>query len=196
MDGPRAIEIVNGAAFMEQLAPKYSEVTDEAISSLAADDVLRSLGIDAKDLVEGGDPMIVDTGNRFMLVGVKNVATLAALTPDQTAIETISEHLDLIGYYVFCRTGENVIEATTRMFALRYGIPEEAATGMAAGPLGCLLYDRFGLKQQRILIEQGTYMTTPSPSLLDVRLSLEEGRIVGLMVGGYGKVMEDRLVQY
>ena len=49
LDGPRAIEIVDAAAFMEQPAPQYAEVTNEAISSVRADDVLRSLGIGADD---------------------------------------------------------------------------------------------------------------------------------------------------
>ena len=196
VDGPRAIEIVDGAAFMEQLAPQYSSEIDWAGPTVRADQILRSLGLDAAGLIEGGDPVVVDTGNRFMQVGLDSVETLRELTPDQAAIERISEHLDLIGYYVFAQTGEKGMAATTRMFAPRYGIPEEAATGMAAGPLGCLLHDRFGLKQERILIEQGAHMEPPSPSLLDVRLTLEDGQIAGLMVGGYGKVMTDRTIRY
>lgn len=196
VDGPRAIEIVDGAAFMEQLAPRYSSDIDWAGQAVRADQILRSLGLDAADLIEGGDPVVVDTGNRFMLVGLDSVATLRELTPDQAAIERVSEHLDLIGYYVFAQTGEKGMAATTRMFAPRYGIPEEAATGMAAGPLGCLLHDRFGLEQERILIEQGAHMEPPSPSLLDVRLTLEDGKIAGLMVGGYGKVIANRIIRY
>jgi predicted PhzF superfamily epimerase YddE/YHI9 len=73
------------------------------------------------------------------------------------------------------------------MFAPRYGIPEESATGMAAGPLACLLHDVLGDRRAHFVIEQGRYMTLPSVSRILVDLDLKGGRIAGLMAGGEGR---------
>ena len=80
--------------------------------------------------------------------------------------------------------------AGARMFAPRYGITEEAATGMAAGPLACYLYDIMGRTQANMLIEQGYLMSPPSPSAIHVKLELFDGRIKGLMAGGSAKSVE------
>jgi len=195
VDGPRAIRITEGAAFMEQTAPRYSGEADWAQAGVTRAQVLDALGLDEDDLIDGVAPVVVDTGNRFLLVGLKDTGALGDLVPDQAAIERISEKLDLIGFYVFVPL-EGETDATARMFAPRYGIDEESATGMAAGPLGCLLHDRFGNRKEQLLIEQGTWMTPPSPGLLDVRLTRPDARITGLMVGGYGRVMEKRVIGY
>jgi len=180
VDGPRKIIIRDGQAFMEQLAPEY----DEAVDTRA---VLASLGLDAGHLMAGHAPLVVNTGNRFMLVAVQDAAVLAAIKPDQNKIEAISEAHDLIGYYVFTLDAEGA-DATARMFAPRYGIPEEAATGMAAGPLACLLHDQFGIAKATFTIEQGRYMSAPSVSEIHVKLSFKaDGKIAGLMAGGLGK---------
>ena len=196
VDGPRAIEIRNGAAFMEQLGPSYFGEFEWGSDAVREEDVLAALGIARDELLPDGRPVVVDTGNRFLLVGVKDPDVLQGMTANQEQIEAISTDLDLIGFYPFALTGGKDVVATTRMFAPRYGIAEEAATGMAAGPLACLLHDRFGLGETRVLIEQGRYMTPASVSLLDVRLSVEAGAITGLMAGGYGKVMQERTVSY
>ncbi|HEY0742034.1 MAG TPA: PhzF family phenazine biosynthesis protein, partial [Chryseosolibacter sp.] len=94
---------------------------------------------------------------------------------------------DLIGYYVFSeQTNTAGRDASTRMFAPRYGILEEAGTGMAAGPLACYLYDVLGRKREKFLIEQGWFMNEPSPSVLSAELSVVAGKIHSVMVGGKG----------
>ena len=132
-----------------------------------------------------------------MIVGVKSSTILARATPDLEAILAISEPLDLVGFYVFTtETASPGHAASARMFAPRYGIDEETATGMAAGPLACLLRDRLGISGDTIVIEQGMFMAPPSPSLLEARLDLSNGAITGLMVGGFGAVMEDRKIDF
>ncbi|MEQ8901843.1 MAG: PhzF family phenazine biosynthesis protein [Roseovarius sp.] len=195
VDGPRAIRITEGAAFMEQTAPRYSDEADWSQAGVTRADVLDALGLDEGDLTGSTPPSVVDTGVRFLLVGLRDVATLRDLQPDMAGIDRISERLDLIGVYVFVPL-EGEADATTRMFAPRYGIAEEAATGMAAGPLGCLLHDRFGYAKDRLLIEQGALMIPPSASLLDIRLTRPDGEITGLMVGGHGHVKDERVVRY
>jgi len=195
VDGPRQIMIKDGAAYMEQLAPKYRASGDWTAEEVTAADVLLSLGLRADDPDVTAEPVLVNTGNSFIIVGLATGRALANLTPDFARIGDISERLDLIGYYVFT-TDETATEydATTRMFAPRYAIVEEAATGMAAGPLACFLRDHHGVEKDTLVIEQGLYMTPVSPSLITVELDLENDGITGLMAGGHGRVSKSLVV--
>ncbi|WP_432452664.1 MULTISPECIES: PhzF family phenazine biosynthesis protein [unclassified Agarivorans] len=192
VDGSRKIMIKNGAAYMEQVAPTYLNHRDWNPKGVTLEDVLDSLGLDAADLDPRIEPMVVNTGNSFAMVGVSEGARLALLSPDFAKISEISERLELIGYYVFTTdAAATTKDATTRMFAPRFAINEESATGMAAGPLACLLHDYLGLKQSSITIEQGKYMQPASLSQISVELIVaRDGQIQGLMAGGYGKLMK------
>ncbi|WP_282048627.1 PhzF family phenazine biosynthesis protein [Maribacter aquivivus] len=185
IDGNRKIEIQGDLAFMEQLAPKYVDPVERE------NDILNSLGLTKEDLRSNAPIQVVNTGNSFLLIPVKDVKTLEDITPHFDAIENISEVYDLIGYYVFTIDASAEIDATTRMFAPRYGILEEAATGMAAGPLASYLFDVLQLKQTTFKIQQGKYMSPPSSSALEVQLHVENEHITGLMVGGKGVVANE-----
>ena len=192
VDGPRKIILDHGMAYMEQLAPTYTPASKWADHGVTLCDVLKSLAITSDDLDDRARPVLVNTGNNFIVIAVKDQATLANITPDQDAINAISEKLDLIGYYIFTtETNDAGIDATTRMFAPRYGIAEEAATGMAAGPLACVLHDLLDIKKDSFLIAQGEFMAEPSPSQIKVTLDLKDDRITGLLAGGQGKVMKN-----
>jgi PhzF family phenazine biosynthesis protein len=191
VDGPRKIILDAGMAYMEQLAPSYRAAADWQKDGVTHADVLASLGLENADLDDRTHPVLVNTGNNFIVLAVKDQATLQNIKPDQDKINAISEKLDLIGYYIFTtKTGDEAIDATTRMFAPRYGIAEEAATGMAAGPLACVLHDFLDMKKDTFLIAQGAFMPEPSPSQIKVTLDLKDGRITGLVAGGQGKVMK------
>ncbi len=188
VDGPRKILVQNGAVYMEQRAPRYEADTDWAGTGVTRAEALDALGLATDRLDARVTPQVVDTGNRFLLVGVAREADLAAIVPDQQAIGRISEALDLIGFYAFAvTTGTGPAHATTRMFAPRFGIAEESATGMTAGPLACLLHDILGDRRTHFAIEQGRFMSSPSVSRILVDLEIERGRITGLMAGGEGR---------
>lgn len=181
IDGTRAIMLSDGMAFMEQKAPRYQELGEP----VSVEAVMKSLGLTRADVHPEIAPLVVNTGNSFMLIPLRDEKTLASLEPDMAAITEISERLDLIGYYAFTtETKQAASDAAARMFAPRYGIPEESGTGMAAGPLGCLLHDRMNVKKPEIVIEQGYLMRPPSPSALFVRLDVVDGAIRGLLAGG------------
>ncbi|WP_319544981.1 PhzF family phenazine biosynthesis protein [Ruegeria conchae] len=189
VDGPRRILMKEGAAYMEQLAPKYAIPEEWVTKGISIDDVLNSLGISRHHLDQEIPPILVNTGNSFIVIGLADADSLANVKPDFAKITQISERLDLIGYYVFTRDPSATDrDATTRMFAPRYAIEEEAATGMAAGPLACVLHDFVGSSQRSFQIEQGVFMNPASPSLIKVDLDIENGTISGLMAGGYGMV--------
>lgn len=180
VDGDRAIEVQGDFAYMAQLKPSYIDVSHKL------EQILLSLGLEQQHIV--GSPRIVNTGNGFLVVGVSDIETLESIQPNQSIIEQLSEEYDLIGYYVF--TSETNVagrDASTRMFAPRYGIDEESATGMAAGPLACYLHDIMHIQKDSFQIEQGYAMQPASPSCINVVLNFEQGDIVGLKAGGVGK---------
>ncbi|MCZ4293427.1 PhzF family phenazine biosynthesis protein [Vibrio sinaloensis] len=188
IDGNRSIIVEDGYAYMEQLAPRYTEIDEEIPTVLAA------LGLSSQEVI--ASPIIANTGNSFILVGVKDIATLNRIDADEAMINRLSEQYDLIGFYVFTiETNISGRDASTRMFAPRYGIKEEAATGMAAGPLACYLYDYMHITRDKFAIEQGYSMPVASPSCIEVTIGLENGAITSLLAGGTGVVSRYQTVE-
>ncbi|ADV48066.1 phenazine biosynthesis protein PhzF family [Cellulophaga algicola DSM 14237] len=189
IDGSRGIRIIGENAFMEQRAPKYASLENYKAA------ILKSVGLDTADLLPNTSIQLVNTGNSFVLIPVKTTKALKNLKPNLALIKKISIELEAVGYYAFTPTSSNVeSDATTRMFAPSYGISEEAATGMAAGPLASYLYDVMSIDKRRFMIQQGNFMDSPSPSLIIVDLNIEKGKITQLMAGGKGVVKEELII--
>jgi PhzF family phenazine biosynthesis protein len=175
--GDREIAIDRDHVFMQQPRPAIAPFP-------RAGEIAQALGV-ARDVVLG-DPVRADHGMPFVLVETTRDA-LAAAVPALAAIEALSNEADVVGFYVFARdVGDaNAVgnaDATIRMFAPRVGIPEEPATGMAAGLLGGYLARDAEREEYRFV--QGALMPQPSPSELIVRV--EPDRIV---VGGSARVI-------
>ncbi len=186
IDGIRAITVHGDTIYMEQRAPEYHPV---ALDEPLGQQILNSVGISAKHLLPGTAPTVVSTGNAFLLLPLQDATSVASLAPIQESIQTVSEALDLVGYYVFSPdTRQAGRDAGARMFAPRFGIQEESATGMAAGPLACYLYDVLGTPSTELNIEQGWLMEPPLPSVISVKLTVTNGTISTLMVGGRARV--------
>ncbi|CAM3606478.1 PhzF family phenazine biosynthesis protein [Zobellia roscoffensis] len=186
IDGSRKIQMIGDLAFMEQLAPKYADVSHKESA------ILKSLGLNKVDLLANAPIQLVNTGNSFILIPVKSKEILKSIVPDLNLITEVSKEFDLIGYYVFSTDMESTAyDATSRMFAPSYGIEEEAGTGMAAGPLASYMFDVLKNKQNSFKIQQGKYMKIPSPSLILVNLQIEKDEIMGLMAGGVGLLQNE-----
>lgn len=191
IDGVRQIIFTDKLAFMEQAAPVFEPVNQ--VNQLA---VMEALGITRSELINGHTSMVVNTGNRFLMVPLKSDSILAQLRPDLEKIATLSERLSLIGFYPFAaNSSDSMPQATTRMFAPYYGINEEAGTGMAAGPLACYLYHFTEQKYLHYQLEQGRFMATPSRSLLKVNLVVNKGTIEKLFVGGDAYVANEFAIE-
>jgi len=191
IDGRREIYMDGEMAYMEQISPKYDELDE-----IALDRLFKSLGIDRKVLLPKTQPCVVNTGNSFLVTALKNKDTVSSIIPDFDLISEISEEFGLIGYYIFSlETVTFGRDASARMFAPRYGINEESATGMAAGPLACYLHDKMRIEKEKVTIEQGHLMSPPSPSVIIVTLHIEDGSISRLMAGGKAAVSESRIIE-
>ena len=191
IDGIRKITTTSELAFMEQKAPTYLDVSHKK------KEILASLNLSEKDLLKDAAISIVNTGNSFLILPLANSDILKNIKPNLDLIAQISEEFDLIGYYIFTLdTKDQDRDVTTRMFAPRYGIEEEAGTGMAAGPLASYLYDKLDNKKKRFLIQQGKFMNQPSVSLIIVELEISNNKIVGLMAGGKGISVTKKIIEF
>ncbi len=132
IDGNRDIYFKNGLPYMEQTSPAYTNVEAEL------SEILESLNLSYADLSENYLPSIVNTGNSFLIVPVANEGVLKKLQPDMQKVKEYSDKHNLIGYYVFFLPIEKGGAVSTRMFAPRYGINEEAATGNGGRSIGLL----------------------------------------------------------
>ncbi len=169
--GDREIAIEGERVFMQQPRPSIAPFP-------RAGEIARALAIPREAIA--GEPVRADHGMPFVLVEAAYDA-LAAAVPNSRAIEALSEEADVVGLYVYAR-GVDGFDATIRMFAPRVGIPEEPATGMAAGLLGGYLARDEERAEFRFL--QGALMPQPSPSELIVRV--EPDRIIA---GGSAAVL-------
>ncbi|MBT5185924.1 MAG: PhzF family phenazine biosynthesis isomerase [Kordiimonadaceae bacterium] len=180
IDGNRDILLEDGYAFMEQIPQYFKDIDAEDVET-----VMNSLELTKDHLIDGLVPMISNTGVSFLIIPLKDNIALATIETVIDQINAISEKYDLIGYYAFTTDPvDKSHNVTTRMFAPRYGINEESATGMAAGNLSAYLFEHMNFKCDKIIIEQGFFMDEPSYSEIIVNLTIQNGQLVKLMAGG------------
>lgn len=170
--GPVAVELEPGVgrsarARMSQPVPSWQAFP-------RAGELLGALGLDGSELpVE-----VYANGPRHVLVAASRADVVAALAPDLQAIERI---VGAAG--VSCFAGRGGGSYKTRMFAPGLGVPEDPATGSAAGPLAVhlLRHGRIAFGQE-IEIEQG--LEIGRPSLLRAAVEGRDQAIERVLVGG------------
>jgi trans-2,3-dihydro-3-hydroxyanthranilate isomerase len=120
-------------------------------------------------------------GPTFVYVELESAAAVAALAPDLNMLVQILED----GVSCFARADGGW---KTRMFAPADGVPEDPATGSAAGPLAVHLarHGRIAFGEE-IVISQGVELLRPST--LYARVEGEGDRIDRVLVGGSAKIV-------
>lgn len=181
IEGIHDLRFEDDAIFLSQKAPVFHG-QDEALSFRA----LAALGLSKSALLPGQFAEVVNTGVNFLILPLISEKVLKEITPRFLEIEALSEDLGLIGFYpFFVDETHGEITAFSRMFAPRFGISEESATGMAAGPLGCFLNTRLRLAKLQFFLGQGYHMEPASPSRLNVQLIRANHQIQEVWVGGH-----------
>ncbi len=143
-----------------------------------AEALLAALGVEESRLpVE-----LYDNGLHHVYVTLGSEDEVAALEPDLNALARLP---DVLGVNCFAGSGT---AWKTRMFAPAGGVPEDPATGSAAGPLACHVV-RHGLVEPgtEIEISQGTEIRRPSTLYARVEGSPE--KIEKVEVGGSAVVV-------
>jgi trans-2,3-dihydro-3-hydroxyanthranilate isomerase len=162
------------------------------------DAVAKALGLTEADLWPGVPIQPGSTGNKFLLVPLRDRATVDRAVLDVRGMLAAMGDRPHIGIFVFAPDPDPAAgRVYSRMFAPHTsGIPEDPATGSASGPLGAYLVLNRLVKQAgevRIVSEQGTKMGRQS--FIHIRLAMQREQVTGIRVGGTAvPVLEGELV--
>ena len=139
----------------------------------AADELLAAVGVERSELpIE-----VYDNGVRHVYVALESEDAVAAVRPD---LSRVAELPGVVGINCFGGSGTNW---KTRMFAPVDGVPEDPATGSAAGPLALHLarHGRIGFGDE-VEISQGVEVGRPSTLYARARGSVDD--VEAVEVGG------------
>jgi trans-2,3-dihydro-3-hydroxyanthranilate isomerase len=106
-------------------------------------------------------PQVVSTGNRTLVIPLGDVREVSAAVADVQILNALENDLDVLIAYFFAFVGGRI---HARAFCPGAGVPEDPATGSAAGPLGIYLALHGSLPGgvPRFFIDQGSEMGRPS----------------------------------
>jgi trans-2,3-dihydro-3-hydroxyanthranilate isomerase len=143
-----------------------------------AEELLAAVGVDRSGLPVD----VYDNGVRYVYLELDSPAAVAALVPDLQALARLEEAVG-----VNCVAGAEE-RWKVRMFAPASGVPEDPATGSAAGPLAVHLarHGRIAFGEE-IRIEQGAELGRPST--LFARADGSGERLERVEVGGAAVVV-------
>jgi trans-2,3-dihydro-3-hydroxyanthranilate isomerase len=155
---------------MEQPIPEFEPFD-------GADDVLTAVGVERSEL----PVMSCRNGPVHVYVALPSEEAVAALDPDLAALRKME------GVGVSCFAGRGG-RFKTRMFGPGVGVPEDPATGSAAGPLAVHLARHGWSEYDRpIQIRQGEEIGRPS--VIHARVDGSDERIRRVAVGGAAVVV-------
>lgn len=110
-------------------------------------------------------PQVVSTGLGHLMVPVTAADLIARISPDLRRLAGVLGQMHVGGgAYVFAADDESPgVDVRARFFGPGIAVPEDAATGSAAGPLGAYLH-RYGRLADgaTLVIQQGVEMHRPS----------------------------------
>ena len=146
-----------------------------------------ALGLQPGDLLDtplqGG---IWSAGVPYAIVPLRNAGAIQQIRPDLRAIAEQFGSEESWGIYAVAKASdtEHTTDWRARMFAPGLGHAEDPATGSAAAALAGLIAEQGGLGEgeHSVGIYQGIEMGRPS--LIRLRLRMEDGRLGELMIGG------------
>lgn len=163
--------------FMRQQQPSFGDILDQ-------DAVAAVLNIGPEEIDSRFPIQEVSTGLPFIIVPVKSLAVQRKIKVNiEPFISFVKDH-EAKSLYLFCpQTYQSKNDLNTRMFDYYHGIPEDPATGSAAGCLAAYLlrYRYCGGDKIDLRIEQGCEIKRPS--LLFIRASESSGEFK-INVGG------------
>lgn len=153
-------------------------------------DIARALGLAREDLDESLPIQVISTGLPFLAVPIRALADLRNCRVNAALLTEIYTKLEATGCCPFTRETIEVgtARAHLRMFAPDDNIPEDPATGSAAGALGAYLvhYGACGVEPVdgvfKFVLEQGDWINRPSR--INVEVKGKAGAVEQVRVGG------------
>jgi trans-2,3-dihydro-3-hydroxyanthranilate isomerase len=169
---------------MTQTLPQFGERVADRVR------LGRALGGDGRTVVRHPSPQVVSTGLPQLMIPITSLSVLRSLPSGGTGT-SLASFLTAHGTdCAMCYTEETESpEATVhcRMFAPGLGVPEDPATGSAAGALGSYLVWHQVVRPHggsaRIVVEQGIEIRRPSRIQVEISVG-NGGEITEVRVGG------------
>jgi trans-2,3-dihydro-3-hydroxyanthranilate isomerase len=169
---------------MVQAPPQFGPRLTDGLSLGTA------LGGGAKTVLLDPVPQIVSTALPQLMIPIRSLTDLEEL-PTGGSGSTLADLLSGVGTdCAMCYSTETVDSSATvhcRMFAPGLGVPEDPATGSAAGALGAYLVHNRVVEPREgvatIVVEQGIEIGRPSSIQVEISVA-ESGGIVEVRVGG------------
>ena len=166
-------------AWMTQARPTFGRTVDGGA-------VAAALGLGLHDLLPNRPVQTVSCGVEYLIVPLRDAACVHRASTDSGALRRLASLSGVnVPLYLFAPSSAGPATPECRMFAPTLGVPEDPATGSAAGPLGCYLV-RHGLvagaDTHRIVISQGVAMGRPSR--IHVAITGNPTAVTAVQVGG------------
>lgn len=162
---------------MRQLPPTFG-------GRLDPDHLARVLGLERDDLDDRYPVQEVSTGLPAIVVPLKDLDALKRCRVDLERYSDLVRQTGVDNVYAFCpEPHEGGNDLAARMFTEGLGIPEDPATGSAAGCLAGYLVEHryFGADPIDVRVEQGYEIDRPSLLYLQAE---REGQEINVTVGG------------
>jgi trans-2,3-dihydro-3-hydroxyanthranilate isomerase len=169
-----------GGAEMEQPVPTFEPAPNADPATLAG-----LLGLEAADLAAETPAEIGSSGNPFLYIRLRSLDAVRRARGMPDALDAyFAGHHHAAVYLFSTETEAPEAAAHGRMFSLALGanVREDPATGSASGPAGGYLLRHGLVGPGRLLLEQGYEMLRPSQ--IEVELTVENGALSGVKVGG------------
>ncbi len=165
---------------MRQPLPKFADYGGDRKQ------IVELLGLSAtSELAEDLPIKVISTGSPFLMIPLRSEESLKRVKVNLSILEKVSVVAGTTAVAPFVVNYPGAGEVTTRVFAPFFGVPEDPATGSAAGCFGSYMITVFGpgkSKTREFTINQGAELGRPSR--IFVRVHLQGKGIVGVEVGG------------
>lgn len=141
------------------------------------------LEISDLDLREGLPVQVVSTGIKALDIPINSLDALSRCRINSSLLSEVYLAHGAVGCYAFTfETIEENSRVHARFFAPADGIPEDPATGSAAGSLSGYLTYHGALDTNKFTIEQGDFMKRPSRIFAEI--VGEKGKVETVRIGG------------
>ena len=157
--------------WMRQLPPTFGAILDSALFA-------RTLNLETADLDDRSPVQEVSTGLPALIVPLRDLDALRRCKVDWERYAEVADPAKNL--YVFCpEPHDGPGDLSARMFANDLGIPEDPATGSAAGCLGAYLLEHgyLGTDSVDLRVEQGYEIGRPSLLYLQAARDADEIRV-------------------
>ena len=162
-------------AVMSQTAPTFGAVSD-------AQDLIQSIGLHPKDLLDSGPIQVVSTGVPFLIVPLIDMASLRKARMDRSRLMAVLKDYQVDAAYLFSPEGIDPETDFHGRLLSPGNVSEDPFTGSAVGAAGAYAV-RYGLLSgPELTVEQGHMVGRPGQGTVEILQTANQ--IVSVKVGG------------